>query len=390
MGADQIEKRRVCLVITTRGNYAKMKSVIELIQRSPEMELQIIVGGGAILHKYGNISQSFIDNGIKIDRFIHFLVEGENPVTMAKSAGLAVTEFSTAFENLCPHVVIVIADRFECLPVAMTAGYMNIPVAHVEGGEVSGSIDESVRHAITKLSHLHFPATQVAAKRIERMGEDPKTIFPVGSTSLDVIAGLNLDDVTPLMKAQQRMGVGAVVDLSVPYLVVIQHPVTTEYERNLPHVNETIEAIKSLQMNTIWIWPNMDAGSDGISKGIRVFRERQRADYIRFFKSLPIELYAPLLKNGACLVGNSSSGIREAAFMGVPSVNIGSRQAGRERCANVMDVAYDSKMIQHAIKSQLDHGPYEPDFLYGDGKAGEKIVNILKDFNFQIQKRINY
>jgi UDP-hydrolysing UDP-N-acetyl-D-glucosamine 2-epimerase len=222
------------------------------------------------------------------------------------------------------------------------------------------------------------------------MGEDPKTIFPVGSTSLDVIAGMNLDDVTTLMEAQQRMGVGAVIDLASPYLVVIQHPVTTEYEQNLAHVNETIQGMKALKMNMVWIWPNMDAGSDGISKGIRMFREREKADYVHFFKSLPIELYAPLLKNAACIVGNSSSGIRESAFMGVPAVNIGSRQSGRERCANVMDVVYDREMIQKAVRIQVEHGPYEPDFLYGDGKAGERIVKILKDFNFQIQKKISY
>jgi UDP-hydrolysing UDP-N-acetyl-D-glucosamine 2-epimerase len=382
--------KKVCLVITTRGNYAKLKSVIDLIKDDSDMLLQIIVGGGALLPKYGNMSQSFIDNGIKVDRFIYFLVEGETPVTMAKSAGLAITEFSTAFENLCPDVVVVIADRFECLPVAMTAGYMNIPLAHVEGGEVSGSIDESIRHAITKLSHLHFPATKAAAKRIERMGEDPKTIFPVGATSLDVMASLKLDDIACIMEAQQEIGVGAVVDLTKPYLVVIKHPVTTEYEKNLAHVNETIDAIKALKMNTIWIWPNMDAGSDGISKGIRVFREKEDADYVHFFKSLPIELYAPLLKNSACIVGNSSSGIREAAFLGVPSVNIGSRQRGRERGANVIDVDYDNKEIRRAIERQLDNGHYEPNYLYGDGKASKRIVKILRSFEFKIQKRITY
>jgi len=381
---------KVCLVITTRGNYAKMKSVIELIDKDPEMELQIIVGGSAILHKYGNIADTMLKNGIKIDRFIHFLVEGENPVTMAKSAGLAVTEFSTAFENLCPDVVVAIADRFECLPIAMTAGYMNIALVHVEGGEVSGSIDESIRHAITKLCHLHFPATKGAAERIERMGEDPKTIFPVGATSLDVIDSLELDDIAFVMETQKKKGVGAVVDLTKSYLVVIQHPVTTEYENNLAHVNETIDAIQSLKMNTIWIWPNMDAGSDGISKGIRMFREREQTDYVHFFKSLPIELYAPLLKNSACIVGNSSSGIREAVFMGVPSVNIGSRQAGRERGDNVIDVDYSSKEIRIAIERQLENGHYEPNFLYGDGNASEKIVKILKDFEFNIQKRITY
>lgn len=390
MGAATLNKRKICLVITTRGNYAKMKSVIELIKADPEMELQLIVGGGAILQKYGNIAQSFVDNGTKVDRFIHFLVEGENPVTMAKSAGLAVTEFSTAFENLCPDVVVVIADRFECLPVAMTAGYMNIPIAHVEGGEVSGSIDESIRHAITKLSHVHFPATKEAARRIERLGEDPQTIFPVGATSIDVIAGLCLHDATPVMELQKRAGVGSVVDITKPYLVVIQHPVTTEYEQNLAHVNETIEAIKSFQMSTFWIWPNMDAGSDGISKGIRMFRETGEADFVHFFKSLPIELYAPLLKCSACIVGNSSSGVREAAFVGVPSVNIGSRQTGRERGENVIDVEYDRKKIEDAVLAQLEHGPYEPNFLYGDGKAGVRIVKILRDFEFKIQKRIAY
>jgi len=385
-----MKKRKVCSVITTRGNYAKMKSVIQHIKADPKLELQLIVGGGAILPKYGNISQSFVDNNIKIDRIIHFLLEGENPVTMAKSAGQAVNELSTAFENLAPDMVIVIADRFECLPIAMTASYMNIPVVHIEGGEVSGSIDESVRHSITKLSHLHFPATREAAKRIERMGEVPETIIPVGSTSIDVIKGIDLENIRAVMELQKNMGVGAMVDLTKPYLVVIQHPVTTEYRENLVHVNETIAAIISLKMNTIWIWPNMDAGSDGISKGIRMLREREEIDYIHFFKSLPIEHYAPLMKNSACIVGNSSSGIRESAFLGVPSVNIGSRQTGRERAANVIDVGYDREQIKHSILQQLDHGPYEPDFLYGDGRAGIQIVEVLSNFEFNIQKRITY
>ena len=385
-----MKKRKICLIITTRGNYAKMKSVITLIEADPELELQLIVGGGAILPKYGDISRSLTDNGIKVDRFIHFLVEGETPVTMAKSAGLAVTEFSTAFENLLPDIVVVIADRFECLPVAMTAGYMNIPLAHVEGGEVSGSIDESIRHAITKLSHIHFPATREAAVRIERMGEDPERIFPVGATSLDVIRSLNLEDITPVMALQTTVGVGPVLDLEKPYLVVIQHPVTTEYEGNLTHVNETIEAIESLKMHTVWIWPNMDAGSDGISKGIRLFRERERIDFVHFFKSLPIELYAPLLKRSVCIVGNSSAGIREAAFMGVPAVNIGSRQTGRERAQNVIDVGYDRREIREAILRQTEHGAYEPDYLYGDGNAAEKIVRELKESRITIQKRITY
>ncbi len=383
-------KKKLCLIITTRGNYAKLKKVIEYSLQDSAIELQIIVGGGAILPKYGNIAKALEDQKIRIDRYIHFLVEGENPVTMAKSAGLVVNEFSTAFENLKPDIVMVIADRFECLPIAMAASYMNIPVAHMEGGEVSGSIDESIRHAITKLSHIHFPATQDAADRIEKMGEDPAIIFSVGATSLDVLAELALLDLRPLEKMQKDQGVGPVISLSSNYLVVIQHPVTTEYAANLKHINETIDAIRELRMNTIWIWPNMDAGSDGISKGIRMFREQEETDYIHFFKSLPIEYYAPLLNNAACILGNSSSGIREAAFLGTPCVNIGTRQSGRERCPNVLDVNYNKEEIFAAVKKQVAHGKYEPDHRYGDGKAGEKIVSILKDFDFTIQKRITY
>jgi len=381
---------KLCLVITTRGNYAKVKSIIQYVKDDPGIELQVIVGGGAILAKYGSIADSLVNLGVKIDRSIHFLVEGENPITMAKSAGLAVSEFTTAFENLKPDVVMVIADRFECLPIAMTASYMNIPVAHMEGGEVSGSIDESIRHAITKLSHIHFPATDDAAQRIVKMGETQETVFPVGATSLDVIAAIDLEDLEPVMEIQETVGVGPVVDLTKPYLVVIQHPVTTEYEKNLKHVNETLEAVSEMNMGAIWIWPNMDAGSDGISKGIRMFREKSGDKPIHFFRSLPIELYAPVLNNSAAIVGNSSSGIREAAFLGVPCINIGSRQSGRDRCGNIKDVGYDKQTIKEAIKEQAAHGRYEPNHLWGDGKAGEKIVDILKDFDFTIQKQITY
>jgi UDP-hydrolysing UDP-N-acetyl-D-glucosamine 2-epimerase len=385
-----VKKRKVCVIITTRGNYAKMKGVMREITNAPELELQLILAGGAILDRYGLPAESIIKKDFRIDRIIHFMVEGENPVAMAKSAGLGVIEFSTAFENLKPDVVVIIADRFECLAIAMTAGYMNISMAHVEGGEVSGSIDESVRHAITKLSHLHFPATRGAAERIQKMGEDPASIFQVGCTSLDVIAALNLDEVGPLMELQRSSGVGSIVDLSQPYLVAIQHPVTTEYEDNLAYVNETTAAINEFRMNTVWIWPNMDAGSDGISKGIRMFRENHNPDFVHFFKSLPIEYYAPLIKNAACILGNSSSGIREAAFLGVPSVNIGTRQAGRERGRNVIDVGYNREAIIDAIKRQLENGAYESVMLYGDGKACRKIVDVLKKFEFKIQKKIYY
>ncbi|WJW76701.1 UDP-N-acetylglucosamine 2-epimerase [Thiohalobacter sp. IOR34] len=358
------------------------------IQRRPDLELQVVLGGSVVLEKYGKILETDVVDNFHVNHIIHFLVEGETPLTMAKSAGLAVTEFANAFENLKPDVVIVIADRFECLAIAMAATYMNIPVAHIEGGEKSGSIDESIRHAITKMAHMHFPASKEAAERISRMGELETAIHEVGATSFDVLANMDTDNLEPVKDFQLSHGVGRTVPIEKgKYLIVIQHPVTTEYEKNLVHVNETIKAIHELKMPTFWIWPNMDAGSDGISKGIRMYREAHDSEHVHFFKSLPIELFAPLLKNAACIVGNSSCGIREAAFLGTPAVNIGTRQQGRDRGRNVIDVDYNHVVIIEAVKKQIDHGPYEPDHLYGDGNAAEKIVNILSNCEFTQQKQ---
>lgn len=383
-------KRKICIVITTRGNYAKMKTVIDQIDGDPNLELQILVGGAAILAKYGNFADTLAGQGIKVNRTIHFLVDGENPMAMVKSAGLAVNEFATAFDDLKPDVVIVIADRFECLAVTMAATFLNIPVAHIEGGEVSGSIDESVRHAITKMSQVHFPATEDAADRIRKLGEDPETIHVVGCTSLDMFNTMDLDDVGPAMEFQAGSGVGSVIDLRQPFLLVVQHPVTTEYEQNLANIGQTITAVSGLEMNTIWIAPNMDAGTDGVSKGIRVFREKEKPDYIRFFKSLPIEYYARLLQNAACVLGNSSSCIREAAFLGTPAVNIGTRQQGRQRGRNVVDVDYDHRAIRDAVVAQMKRGRLEPDHLYGDGTAGYRIGEVLGSCELKLQKRITY
>lgn len=383
-------KRRICIIITTRGNYAKMKSVIRAVRAREDLELSLIFGGGAILPKYGNIADAVDGAEFAPDRRIHFLVEGENPVAMAKSAGLAVTEFATVFEGERPDVVVVIADRFECLAIAMAGTYMNIPLAHVEGGEVSGSIDESVRHSITKLAQIHFPATDEAAARIERMGEPRSSIFTVGATSLDVLGALDLRRLDGVAELQRRSGLGRILPTDAPYLVVIQHPVTTEYDRNLAHVNETIRAVSDLRMNTFWIWPNMDAGADGVSKGLRLFHENQRPDHVHFFRSLPIEAYGPLLANAACIVGNSSSGIRESAFLGTPCVNVGSRQTGRQRGPNVVDAGYSAPEIVAAVRGQLDRGRYAPSHLYGDGNAGRKIVDVLATYPLSVQKRISF
>jgi UDP-hydrolysing UDP-N-acetyl-D-glucosamine 2-epimerase len=382
--------RRVCFPVTTRGNYGKFKPVMRAVKAHPELELQLVVAGGALLHKYGNFVEDGYLGEFEVDKKIYFLLEGENPITMAKSTGIALTEFTSAFENLDPDVVMTIADRFEELAIGTAAAFQNIPLAHIEGGEVSGSVDESIRHAITKMSHLHFPSTERAAERVRKLGEPPENIFNVGTPSLDVISNIDLDDIETIEADLRDKGVGADIHLRDDYLLVIQHPITTEYNHNRRYIDETIEAIDDLKRPTVWLWPNMDAGSDAVSKGIRVYREQNDQDFIRFFTSLPLEQYAVVLNNASCIIGNSSSGIRESAYLGVPSVNIGNRQNGRQRADNVADVPHDSDAIKKTIRNQMEHGPYQSSAIYGNGNSGKKIADTLAEFDFKIQKQIAY
>lgn len=384
-----MKKRKICIVLTVRGNYAKMKSIMREIKKHPNCELQLVVGGAVILHKFGNPINIIEADGFEINEMVHFLVEGGKPITMAKSTGLAIVELSTVFENLRPDIVMAIADRFEALAVAVAASYMNIPVAHLEGGELSGSIDESIRHAITKLSHIHFVATQKSRERVIKMGEDPQNVYVVGSPTIDLIRGLNLE--LDFDVFEKYGGVGAFIPVTKNnYIVVSQHPVTTEYEQAGEQIQETLHAINDVNMPTLWLWPNMDAGTDEISKGIRKFREKYQPKHIHFFKNFAFEDYAKLINNAAVLVGNTSSGIRESAYLGVPVVNIGTRQNYRERGENVIDVGYNRNEIKEAIKKQITHGKYPSNYLYGDGYAGEKIAEILSTCKISVQKRLMY
>lgn len=384
-------KRKICVVVANRANYSSIKSVMQAVEEHPALELQLIVGASALLERFGSVV-----NLIKEDHFVpkavfHMIIEGETPGTMAKSAGLGLLELSTLFQNLQPDIVIAVGDRFEIMAVAVTAAYMNISLAHTMGGEVSGTIDESIRHAITKLAHIHFPANQESANRIIQMGEKAENVHAVGCPRIDLVSDIlkqskNMDtDIFAKYK-----GVGEIFALDAPFLLVSQHPVTTEYGKNREQIEETLFALDELKMHTIMLWPNVDAGSEDIVKGIRTFREHYKTGYLHLFKNLPIKVYVRLMDSCKCIVGNSSSAIREGAFIGVPAVNIGTRQAGRQRGDNVIDVNYDRRNIVEAIKKQIKNGKYESEHLYGDGNAGKKIADILSVCNVKIQKTLAY
>ncbi|MBA3569146.1 MAG: UDP-N-acetylglucosamine 2-epimerase (hydrolyzing) [Pyrinomonadaceae bacterium] len=383
-------RRKVCVVVTARPSYSRIKTALKAIEAHPDLELQLVVAASALLDRYGTAVRYMEEDGFEIAARVYMVLEGENLAAMAKTTGLGLLELATVFDNLKPDVVVTVADRYETLSTAVAASYMNIPVAHVQGGEVTGSIDEKVRHAVTKLSDLHFPSTEQAARRVIRMGEDPAAVFMTGCPSIDLAAEILLEPKFNFDPFKKYGGVGPLVDISDGYLVVMQHPVTTEYELARKHIHETLLAVRDVGLPALWFWPNVDAGSDGTSNGIRAFREAEGPQNIHFFKNMSPTDFLRLIYNSRCLVGNSSAGIRESSFLGVPVVNIGSRQSGRDRGRNVMDVGYDGHAISGAIQNQVSNGRYSSDVLYGNGQAGQRIAQLLSEVPLLIEKRLTY
>jgi UDP-hydrolysing UDP-N-acetyl-D-glucosamine 2-epimerase len=383
--------RKVCVVIGSRANYSSIKSVMQAVAAHPALRLQLIVGASALLDRFGSVIDLIEQDGFVADAKVTMIVEGETPGTMAKSTGLGLLELPTIFEILKPDIVVSVGDRFETMATAVAASYMNLAVAHTMGGEITGTIDESIRHAVTKLAHLHFPANERAAARIIRMGEVPSTVHPVGCPRIDLVAEiLNSERSPAAFEWLTQEGAGAPFSPDRPFLLVSQHPVTTEYGQGEAQIVETLMALETLRMPTLMLWPNADAGSEDISRGMRKFREHRKPDYIRFFKNLPIETFVRLMAHCACALGNSSAPLREGAFIGVPTVNIGSRQTGRDRGANVIDAPYDRHQIVEAVTRQIAHGRYPADHLYGDGGAGPRIADVLANAPLMLQKRLDY
>lgn len=384
--------KKICVVIGSRANYSSIKSVMQAVKDHPLLELQLVVSASAVLDRYGSVVDLIEKDGFLVNFKLFMLVEGETPATMAKSTGLGLIELPTIFEQLKPDFVITVGDRFETMATTLAAAYMNIPIAHTMGGEVSGTIDESIRHAVTKFAHVHFPASAGAAKRILQLGELEENIHLVGCPRIDLVAEILQNDQgdEALIHDLFSTGVGDIINLIKPFILVSQHPVTTEYGEGERQITSTLEAVKASGFPAIVLWPNADAGSEEIARGIRKWRERGFGTNMHFFKNLPIDVYVRLMKRTACLVGNSSSGIREGAFIGTPCVNLGSRQTMRERGENVIEVSANREAILDAIVKQVKAGNYGMNPVYGDGNAGTRIANILATKTVNIQKRITY
>ena len=379
-------KRKICFPITSRAYYGRSQLLIKKLHAHPGVDLKLMLGGSILLDKYSrHIADDIAAGGFDIEASLFNVIEGGNHVAMAKTACLTALEFTNSLYTAAPDLVVICGDRFEQLAIAMSAAYLNITIAHIEGGDVTGSIDESVRHAITKLAHIHLVTNPDADRRVRAMGEDPKYVFNTGSLDVELAAHVSTTITNEQVNA---LGVGHDVDIEQPFLMVVQHPVTTEQD-NRVHLETTLKVVASFDLPTIWFWPNPDAGTGEMSDSLRGMREThpELTAHMRFITNVPANDFVALLAHANCLVGNSSAGIKECSYLGTPVVNIGNRQQGRLAGEHVMHVGYDAADIGAAIATQLAHGRYEPSHIYHKDNASETIANLLATTPLYTQKR---
>lgn len=374
-------KKKLTFVIVNRANYARIRVLLINLKKSKKFKIDIILVSSPLLKKYGDLEKNIIKDGLRVTSKFFTHIEGENLITMTKSTGLLLLELSSAFEAINPDIVFLIGDRYEVLAAAIAANYMNIFLVHLQGGELTGSVDENVRHSVTKLSHLHFVNTKKAKKIVEQLGENPKMVFNVGCPSIDYIKKINFNKI----KIKQPFGIGSQIDLEKPYFVFLIHPVTTKYIENNQLINEMIKLAKILDDQIIWIWPNNDAGANFMTKKIRVFREKfnPKINFVVNFDSIS---YLKLIKNCKCLIGNSSSAIREGSYLGIKAVNVGDRQQQREQAKNIINAKPNYKDIYRSIKIITTRNIKKSN-LYGNGNSVSQIIKILGKINLNVIKK---
>ncbi len=381
--------KKICVLTGTRAEYGLLKPIIERIDSDKELELILLVAGMHLSEEFGNTIDEIKMDGFKIDGTIDMNPKEDKSCAMAFAIGEGIQKITSFFEKTKPDILLILGDRIEALAATIAAAYCNIVIAHIHGGDTSkAGLDESARHAITKFAHIHFPATKTSAERIKKLGEDVSRIFVSGAPCLDTILNKKLFDKKELEKKLK-------IRLQKPFILLLQHSVTTEAEDAGKQIIETLEAIKKLEIQTIVIYPNSDTGGRVIIKKIDEYSKK--FSFIETFKSLSHKEYLSLMKYADVMVGNSSSGIIESSSFKLPVINIGIRQEGRERSNNVIDVKPDKQQILNAIEKVLSKEFKESISQcknpYGNGNAAEIITKTLSELKINkdfLQKKITY
>ena len=382
-------KYKICVTTGTRAEYGLLRPILNEIVQSKKLELNLIVAGMHLSKKHGYSIKEIQKDGFKISSKIEMIPKGNSVYFMSKALGEGIIKFSEVFRKLKPDINLILGDRDEAFASALAASHMNIPNAHIHGGDrTMAGIDEYIRHAITKISNLHFAATEKSKKRIIRLGENPKYVFFTGSSSIEEIKNKKISTKNQL-KTKYNL------DITGQEIILLFHPVTTQIKSSKNQINKILNAIIKLEKQTICIMPNTDSGNFEIINALKKYEKK--FSFIKLYPNLPRSDYLSLLKNCGVLVGNSSSGIIEASFFKIPVVNIGIRQKDREVGKNIINVSNNStQMISTAIKKALSaksKNNLEKSNVYGTGSSSKKIVKILENIKITeqlIQKQIRY
>lgn len=368
--------RKILIVTERRADYSRFKPILKLLSKDNRFKYDLAVTGTHLLEKSGKTINEIIEDGFSIDfKFQMFSEDQDSPGSMVRALAVCLHEITYVIEKSKPDIILSGFDIAANLAITIAGAHMNIPVAHIQGGEVTGTIDESIRHSMSKFSHYHFAANSDAVSRLVKMGEEPDKVFDVGCPSIDALLAVKDDK---LIYEKYK--------LKKEFLLVLQHPVTTEFGESSFQIKQTINAVLNSGIDSLFILPNNDAGYSPISKAVK-------NSGVKYIETLPLEDYVNLMKRSKALVGNSSSGIHETNIFNVPTINIGSRQNGRLRSNNVIDVGYDENEILHAIKKLelLQNLDFEKP--YGNGNSAKIIVELLSKIDISqkiIQKRITY
>jgi UDP-N-acetylglucosamine 2-epimerase (non-hydrolysing)/GDP/UDP-N,N'-diacetylbacillosamine 2-epimerase (hydrolysing) len=379
----------VCVVTGSRAEYGLLRPVMQAIAASSRCQLRLIVAGLHLAHEFGDTGRDIEADGFHPDARVDMAFSGDSPAAMAKSIGIGIYGMAQAIESLQPEIVLVLGDRTEAFAAAVSGAAMNKLVAHIHGGEVTrGGLDESMRHAITKLAHLHFVATEASRERVVKLGERPEDVILSGAPGLDSILRQEL---LPEDELSRRLG----IPLRRPRILLAQHPVSTRPDDAAREMSETLAALAELGHQTIAVYPNGDAGG---RRALERLLEFGPAPWLHRFPNLDHTTFLSLLAGADVLAGNSSSGIIEAPALGVPVVNIGPRQQGRERSAGVLDAAHDRAAIRQALEKALHDESFREQArcspsVYGDGQASRRIVSVLETVQItpeRLQKQLAY
>jgi UDP-hydrolysing UDP-N-acetyl-D-glucosamine 2-epimerase len=377
------------VVITARPSWARVKSLVtNYSSLAGESMVRISLVGPAVSKRYGDIT-SQIDNSLNVKTF-STLHEADDFAGVALTCLEGASSLVHYWSHSRPDCVLVIADRTETLGVAVAASLMQIPLIHLQGGEITGSIDDKIRDANTKLADFHLTTNDFTRDRILSMGEDESRVFSVGCPSIDLVSEtLNLSQ-KPINFANSTAdvigGTGAIFPLSEDYGIIMFHPDTTKQIESLGWVNELIKLTESNLLNWFWFWPNPDHGSHAISKQIRLLRESSVSERIRFVINVEPEIFITLASNASVIVGNSSFGIREASFLGLPAVNLGNRQCGRQRASNVTDLALGNNLTR-VVSETLNNPRPVASYIYGDGNAGYRSAEAISTWHPTLKSR---